>query len=66
MHGAVAVRRRLVLRSEALTELRPEELAGVAGGALTSPIARCLEPVTSMVIECDSNLRPCVSMTCTR
>jgi hypothetical protein len=58
--------RRLVLRKEALTELRPDELAGVAGGAVTSPIGRCLEPVTSMVIECDSNLRPCISNTCAR
>lgn len=58
--------RRLVLRREELAELRPDELAGIAGGALTSPIARCLEPITSMVIECDSNLRPCISNTCTR
>lgn len=58
--------RRLALRRETLTELPAGELTLVVGGAITSPVAACLEPVTSMVINCDSNLRPCVSNTCTR
>lgn len=59
--------RRLVLSKETLTELRSEELVAIAGGQAlpSSPLTACTVKVTSMVIECDSNLRPCVSHTCT-
>ena len=61
--------RRLTLRKETLTELTPAELAGVVGGtvktttAVASTAVACL---SDMLANCDSNLRPCVSHTCTR
>ena len=57
--------RRLVLRKEALTELRTDELTVVVGAAATTPVGYCVTEVLSKVVECDS-IRPCVSHTCTR
>ena len=59
--------RRLALKKEVLTELRADELTFVVGGdAVTEPLGGCATTIASKVVECDSNLRPCVSHTCTR
>jgi hypothetical protein len=65
----VRVSRTLTLRKETLAELRTDELSLVAGGQAavpTQPLGACLAAQTSKFVECDSNLRPCVSHTCTR
>jgi len=64
----VRVSRSLALRKETLAELRTDELSLVAGALAlpTQPLGDCLADQTSKFIECDSNLRPCISHTCTR
>ena len=60
--------RRLVLRTERLTELTPQDLVLVAGGAPpTTPVAACVDlgGLSDKVAACDSLLRPCISYTCT-
>ncbi len=60
------MRTRLVLRKETLAELTADELTGVLGGTTGtafSPLPGCL---SDRIRECDSNLRPCISNTCTR
>ena len=58
-------RRRLTLRREVLTELNAEDLTRVAGAGDvgTLPLGYCL---SDKIANCDSNLRPCISHTCTR
>jgi hypothetical protein len=64
--------RRLALSRETLTELATTDLAAVAGGATTTPVATPTQPLDdcvalfSKVNVCDSYLRPCISHTCTR
>ncbi|HEX8001090.1 MAG TPA: hypothetical protein VF519_00175 [Mycobacteriales bacterium] len=57
--------RRLTLRKETLTELRAAELASVAGAAApTTPLLACVD--LSDLPGCDSILRPCISLGCTK
>lgn len=61
--------RRLVLKTERLTELLPDDLVRVAGAAPpTVPIAACvvIADPSDKLAACESLLRPCISYTCTR
>ena len=53
--------RRLTLAKESLTELRTDEMADVVAAAqqAITPIAQCVENVTSKVINCLSVFDPC-------
>ncbi|HEV2889147.1 MAG TPA: hypothetical protein VGX28_02120 [Frankiaceae bacterium] len=53
--------RRLTLAKESLTELCTDEMENVVGAAAQqiTPIAQCVENVTSKVINCLSVFDPC-------
>lgn len=62
-HGGAV--RRLSLRKETLTELGVAELSAVAGAAAaTTPLLACVD--LSRLPGCDSILRPCISLGCTK
>lgn len=52
--------RRLTLAKETLTELRSEELQDVLGAAQQiTPVVRCVQDVTSRVVNCFTLFEPC-------
>ena len=55
--------RRLALKKEVLTELRPDELMLVVGAA-TTPVQGCLGDVVSKVLDCETRISPCATHTC--
>ncbi|HWL35596.1 MAG TPA: hypothetical protein VNQ77_05330 [Frankiaceae bacterium] len=59
--------RRLTLERETLTELAADELTFAIGAdAATTPVGGCATDLASKLVECESNLRPCISHGCTR